>query len=388
MSLSIPITGGVHKNIFVLGERVCKIATQERDHLNEHRGNHPTARRRACSVEHCYLSADQQHRQKKRKTTWRKTSHVGRGKTENQSGPEKTLGWEEVIMKWNRKRHWENSPSFQAAMASHLMCNCPWYATRRSWLWQSKEYPATLKALTAHRGVPWVFCPADVEVVADRARSKHRALRFRLSRTSDIGMGGGDDNVNAWSRDVQRFDGYRSGVSTRWTRLLVDDEANTPWQRDGEVRGYSDGLTCGYQVDDLGIPARGGRTAAAGGTGVRLHDIGGNQTTQQVQVRNWRLRLAASATARRGTFQHVSRGQAHEIYAGYRGTQIPAARRKGSSIWYWGGDSQRICPQGYGFTAERGGSLRKAGERAESQNRRQTDGNRCIFLRVHMHFPF
>jgi len=45
--------------------------------------------------------------------------------------------------------------------------------------------------------------------------AKLRALRFKLSRTSDIGVGGGNDNVNAWPRDVQCIDGHRSGVSTR-----------------------------------------------------------------------------------------------------------------------------------------------------------------------------
>jgi hypothetical protein len=130
-------------------------------------------------------------------------------------------------------------------------------------------------------------CPSDVEVVTDRARSKHRALRLELSSTSDTGLGGGDDSVNAWSLDVQRIDGHRSGVSTRRARLLVDDEANAPGQREGEVRvGCDDRLTCGHQADELGIPGHGGLTAAAGAVGVRLHDISGNQTTQQVQVRN------------------------------------------------------------------------------------------------------
>ena len=39
-----------------------------------------------------------------------------------------------------------------------------------------------------------------------RVWSKHRALRSKLSLTSDTGLGRGDDNVNAWSRDMKRID--------------------------------------------------------------------------------------------------------------------------------------------------------------------------------------
>ncbi len=102
-----------------------------------------------------------------------------------------------------------------------------------------------------------------------------------MSRASDTGLGGSDDDVNAWSLDVQRIDGHRSGVSTRRTRLLVDDEANAAWQRDREVWvGYDDGLARGDQADEFSIPANGGLTTAAGSAGVRFHDVGGNQTTQ------------------------------------------------------------------------------------------------------------
>src|SRR5258708_39524309 len=91
--------------------------------------------------------------------------------------------------------------------------------------------------------------------------------------------------MDTWSFDVQRIDGHRSGVSTRRARLLVDDEANAAWQRDGEVWvGYDDGLARGDQADELGVPADGGLATAAGSARVRLHDIGGHQTAQQAQV--------------------------------------------------------------------------------------------------------
>src|SRR5258708_39622751 len=129
-------------------------------------------------------------------------------------------------------------------------------------------------------------------------------------------MGGMAGEVEAWALGVQGIDGQRTGVSTRRTRLLGDDEANAAWQRDREVRvGYGDGLARGDQADELSIPANGGLTPAAGGAGVRLHHVGGNQTAQQAQVRDRRLRLAGSATARAGTLQRVSRGQAHNTEA-------------------------------------------------------------------------
>ena len=132
---------------------------------------------------------------------------------------------------------------------------------------------------------------------------------------------------------MQRIDGHRSGISTRRARLLVDDEANAPGQRDGEVRGGDeDGLSCGNQADDLGTPRDGGLPTATGGAGVRLHDVGGNQTAQQAQVRNRRLRLTGGATAGRGTLQGISRGQAQDIDGRYRRTQIPTASRKGSCV--------------------------------------------------------
>src|SRR5258708_30566284 len=143
-----------------------------------------------------------------------------------------------------------------------------------------------------------------------------RAPRLELSRASDTGLGGSDDDIGTWSFDVQRIDGHRSGVSTRRARLLVDDEANAAWQRDGEVRvGYDDGLARGDQADELSGPAARGLPTAAGRARVRLHDIGGNQTAQQAQVGDRRLRLTGSATARAGTLQRVSRGQAQNIDA-------------------------------------------------------------------------
>src|SRR5260370_13047434 len=104
---------------------------------------------------------------------------------------------------------------------------------------------------------------------------------MELSRASDTGLGGSDDDVNAWSLDVQRIDGHRTGVSTRRARLLVDDETNAAWQRDGEVRvGYDYGLARGDQADDLGVPADGGLTTAAGSARISLPHTGANQTPQ------------------------------------------------------------------------------------------------------------
>jgi hypothetical protein len=42
-------------------------------------------------------------------------------------------------------------------------------------------------------------------------------------------------------------------------------------------------------------------------------------------------------------------------------------------------------PQSHSFTAECDSSLREANDRAESQNRRQADRNRRLFLRVPLH---
>ncbi len=79
-------------------------------------------------------------------------------------------------------------------------------------------------------------------------------------------MRGGDDDVDAWSRDVQRIDRHRSGISARRTRLLVDDDADATWQREGDVRvGDKDWLARDDQADEFRIPSDGGLSTAAGG---------------------------------------------------------------------------------------------------------------------------
>ncbi len=107
--------------------------------------------------------------------------------------------------------------------------------------------------------------------------------RFRSSRARDAGLGRSDDDVDAWSLDMQCIDCDGSGVPARRARLLVDDEADAGWQRDGEVWvGYDDGLARHDQADQLSITADGRLPTAAGGAGVRFHGIGSNQTTQQI----------------------------------------------------------------------------------------------------------
>ena len=109
-----------------------------------------------------------------------------------------------------------------------------------------------------------------------------RELSLNQGRANDTGLGGSHDDVDAWSLDVQCIDGHRSCVSTRRAGLLVDDEADAAWQRDSEVGvGYEDGLARGDQADEHGIPGDGGLPIAASSAGVRFHDIGRNQTTQQ-----------------------------------------------------------------------------------------------------------
>src|SRR5256712_12217071 len=104
-------------------------------------------------------------------------------------------------------------------------------------------------------------------------------------------MGGSHDDVDARSRDVQRVDGYRSGVAARRARLLVDDDADAAWQRDGDVRvDGEDRLARDDQADELGIPGDGGLSTAAAGARVRFHEIGSDQTTEQAQIRDRRLR--------------------------------------------------------------------------------------------------
>ena len=94
-------------------------------------------------------------------------------------------------------------------------------------------------------------------------------------------MGGSDDDVEARSRNVQRIDRRRSGISARRTRLLVDDNADAAGRRDGEVRvDGQDWLARDDQADELGIPGGAGLSIAAAGARVRFHQIGSNQTTQ------------------------------------------------------------------------------------------------------------
>ena len=199
-------------------------------------------------------------------------------------------------------------------------------------------------------------------------------------------MGGGDNNVDAWSRDVQRIDRHRSGISAGRTRLLVDDDADAARQRDGNVRvGDEYRLARDDQADELGIPGDCSLSIAAGGTRVRFHEIGSHQTTQQAQIVDRRLRLTAGATARRGAAEHVSRDQTQNVDTGQRRLQIPAACRKRSSIGQRKLNPHCTCPQSHGLTAERGTGLRKTGGRAESQNRHETYRDRRVFLRVHLH---
>jgi len=115
--------------------------------------------------------------------------------------------------------------------------------------------------------------------------SHSRAEGAGSSLTCDIGVGGSDDEVDARSRDMQCVDRRRSGIPPRRTRLLVDDNADAAWHRNGEVRvGGEDWLTGDDQPDQLGAPAGGGLSVAAGGARVRLHQIGSNQATQQIQA--------------------------------------------------------------------------------------------------------
>ncbi len=115
-----------------------------------------------------------------------------------------------------------------------------------------------------------------------RPRAPRRELSLNQGRANDTGLGGSYDDVSAWSLDVQRIDSDRSASSARRAGLLVDDEADAAWQRDGEVWvGYEDGLARGDQADELSIPGDGSLSIAASSPGVRFHDIGSNQTTQQ-----------------------------------------------------------------------------------------------------------
>src|SRR6267142_1675226 len=99
--------------------------------------------------------------------------------------------------------------------------------------------------------------------------------------TGDIGMRGGDDDIDARTADVQRIDRHGSRVAARRARLLVDDDADAARQRNGEVRiEGEDRLSRDDQANELRIAGDGGLAAAAAGARVRLHDIGSNQTTQ------------------------------------------------------------------------------------------------------------
>lgn len=53
-------------------------------------------------------------------------------------------------------------------------------------------------------------------------------------------MGGGDDDVDASSRDVQRIDRHHSCISARRTRLLVDDDADAIWQTRWRRSGWQE----------------------------------------------------------------------------------------------------------------------------------------------------
>jgi hypothetical protein len=78
-----------------------------------------------------------------------------------------------------------------------------------------------------------------------------------------------------------------------------------------------------------------------------FHEIGSDQTTQQAQVRDRRLRLTAGATARRGAAQHVSRDQTQDVDTRQRRLQIPAACRKRSGIRQCERKPHRTCSQSH-----------------------------------------
>ena len=79
-------------------------------------------------------------------------------------------------------------------------------------------------------------------------------------------MGRGNDDVNAGSSDMQSIDRHRAARSPRRTGLLVDDDADAAWQRDGQVWVGGKDRLAGYgQSHKLGIPTRGGLSIAATG---------------------------------------------------------------------------------------------------------------------------
>ena len=62
----------------------------------------------------------------------------------------------------------------------------------------------------------------DLKVAATNFKGdglKSAPYKYLLTRSQplarDTGLGGGNDNVNAWSLDVQRVDGDGAGISTR-----------------------------------------------------------------------------------------------------------------------------------------------------------------------------
>src|SRR5690349_1889717 len=114
-------------------------------------------------------------------------------------------------------------------------------------------------------------------------------------------MGGGDDDIDARSANMQSIYCHRFAIAALRVGMLVDNDTDATWQRDGEVGvRYEDGLARCHQADEYGIPGDGGLSIAAGGAGVRFHDIGSNQTTQQVHALDRGLRLTAGPTARSG----------------------------------------------------------------------------------------
>lgn len=142
----------------------------------------------------------------------------------------------------------------------------------------------------------------------------------------DVGLSGGDHDVDAGSGDVQRIDSDRAGVAARRTCLLVDDDANAARQRDGEVRGGGKDLLAGDgQSHELSVAADAGSAPAAGGAGAGCDGGGINQAIEQVHVGERRLRLTAGAAPGRGTFKRVGRSDAREVDAHHRSAHISAA---------------------------------------------------------------
>lgn len=150
--------------------------------------------------------------------------------------------------------------------------------------------------------------------------------KLRWLGAGDIGLCGGNHNVDARSSNMQGIDRHRPACSTRRTRLLVDDDADSAGQRNRKVWiGNQDRLACNRQSNQFGIPANTGLSIATGGAGVGFHGGGSNQAIQQIYILERRLRLTARAAPRGGTAERVRRSYTRDVDAGNRSAQVPAA---------------------------------------------------------------